>query len=71
MLTYAVLDSNNAVVNIINASSLDIAQSTTASKCIAINNMTTPYVGDIWDNDHFIYTNGIDPDQEIILPDEA
>ena len=66
MLTYAVLDQNNVVVNVINASSLEVAQSVTSSKCILIDHSPTPGIGDMWDTDHFVYNATMVPDQEII-----
>ena len=54
MLTYAVLDTNSNVVNIINASSLEIAQSVSFSKCVLIENGVQVNIGFVWKDNAFI-----------------
>jgi hypothetical protein len=63
MKTYAVLDSNNVVENIIVAASLEIAESATSQKCIYVTDLTgQPIIG-------YPYSDGVFSGPEAILPE--
>lgn len=68
MLTYAVLDTNNIVVNVINAASLDIAQSVTFSKCVLIENGVQVNLGFLWKDNAFVDPSLIVEETPIVEP---
>lgn len=61
MLKYAVLNDDNLVTNIIVATSKEIAQEVTASKCIFIEDGVSCNINFQWDGTSFI-----DPNLEVL-----
>lgn len=67
MKTYAVLNSNNIVENVIVASSLEAAENVTSQACIYITEATKPaHVGLGWNGTEFEQPAVVEP--ELSLP---
>jgi hypothetical protein len=64
MPNYAVVNSNNIVINRIFADSLEIAEEATGSTCVLCNG--TSKVGDAWDGNSFISPEPIVVDEQVL-----
>jgi hypothetical protein len=55
MIKFAVIDSNNNVINVIVADSIQIAEQATTLTCIEVSTGTRVSPGDIWDGTKFVH----------------